>query len=89
MKNEKIKPKMCELCKEIATCICFDCSFYLCDSCNKFLHEKKKNLEHKKEYIDPFFSYDIKCPKHPKIPMNLFNSKEKSNIFIYILLFYL
>ena len=36
MEEEKIEKKKCELCKDIATNICFDCSFYLCDSCFKF-----------------------------------------------------
>ena len=65
---EKIKSmeKNCELCKEAATNICYDCSFYLCDSCFKFLHKKKANLEHKKEKIDPCISIDMNCAKHPK-----------------------
>ena len=82
MEEEEILVKNCELCKEAATNICFDCSFYLCDSCFEFLHEKKLNLEHKKEEIDPFISIDIKCQEHPKIPMNLFCLKEKSTIYI-------
>ena len=80
MENNIIQEKICELCKEPATNICYECSFYLCDSCFKFLHEKKANSEHKKEYIDPFVSMDIKCPAHPKNPMNLFCIEEKSNI---------
>ena len=82
MEEEEILVKNCELCQEAATNICFDCSFYLCDSCFEFLHEKKLNLEHKKEEIDPFISIDIKCQEHPKIPMNLFCLKEKSIIYI-------
>ena len=85
MEKEEIITKQCELCKETATNICFDCSFYLCDSCFEFLHEKKANLEHKKDEIDPFISIDIKCPVHPKIPMNLFCLKEKSIIYINII----
>jgi len=80
MKEEKINVKNCELCQEIATNICFDCSFYLCDSCFQFLHEKKANKDHEKEEIDDFIPIDIKCPEHPKIPMNLFCIKEKSKI---------
>lgn len=76
--NSEINQKKCELCKENATNICFTCSFYLCDACFKFLHEKKENLGHKKEEIDPFISLDIKCPKHSKVPMNLFCNNEKS-----------
>ena len=72
-----IKEKKCELCKEKATNICFNCSFYLCDCCSKFLHEKKENIGHKREKIDPFISLDIKCPEHPNVPMNLFCTEEK------------
>ena len=48
MEGAKNKEKNCELCKETATNICYDCSFYLCDSCFKFLHNKKANLDTKK-----------------------------------------
>jgi hypothetical protein len=73
--NEERK---CELCQEKATILCFDCSFYLCGICSKFLHDKKANQEHKKEDIDPFVSIDIKCSIHPKYHMNLFCVNEKS-----------
>ena len=79
MEKEKIEEKKCELCKDKATNVCFDCSFYLCDSCFKFLHEKKANLDHKKDDINHFFSFNIKCPKHQKVTMNLFCIEEKSN----------
>ena len=79
--EEKKEEKLCELCKEKATNICYECSFYLCDDCFKFLHEKKANLEHKKEDIDSFVSIKIKCPEHPKIPLNLFCVEEKGNIY--------
>ena len=51
---------------------------YLCDSCFKFLHEKKENIGHKKEKIAPFISLDIKCREHPNVPMNLFCIDKKS-----------
>ena len=82
MKENKINDKKCELCKEPATNICYDCCLYLCHSCFTFLHEKTTNLFHKKEEIDPFISIDIKCPEHPNVPMNLFCSEEKSKKFI-------
>ena len=82
MKKININDKNCELCKELASNICYECCLYLCDSCFSFLHEKKANLFHKKEEIDPLISIDIKCPEHPNVPMNLFCSKEKSNIYI-------
>ena len=72
------REKKCELCEEKATSICFDCSFYLCDSCFTFIHEKKAKVGHKKEDINPYISLDIKCPLHPKIPMSLFCVEEKS-----------
>ena len=51
MTEEEIKNKKCDLCQEIATNICFDCSFYLCDSCFQFLHDKKANKDHKKKLL--------------------------------------
>ena len=89
MKENNIDDKKCELCKEQATNICYECCLYLCASCFLYLHEKKANLFHKKEDIDPFISIDIKCPGHPTVPMNLFCSSEKSkNYIIYITNFY-
>ena len=83
----KKEERKCELCKDKATTICYDCSFYLCDGCFKFLHEKEANKEHKKEDIDPFFTIDIKCHEHPKIPMSLFCAEESSKNAIYYLFF--
>ena len=77
------REKKCELCEEKAISICFDCSFYLCDSCFTFIHEKKAKAGHKKEDINPYISLDIKCPLQPKIPMSLFCVEEKSK-YIYI-----
>ena len=79
---EDKKEKHCELCEEKATCVCFDCLSFLCDSCFNFLHEKKSKIGHKRVDIDPFISLDIKCTKHPKIPMSLFCVEEKSKIII-------
>ena len=69
--------KQCELCGEIPKNLCFECNMYFCDSCYKFVHEKKKNIQHKKEAIDPFIPIDTKCPKHPNVPLNLFCIDEK------------
>ena len=44
--------KKCELCKDNATSLCFQCYMYLCDSCFKFIHDKPANNQHKKEKID-------------------------------------
>ena len=81
----KKEEKNCEICKEIATNVCFECSFYLCNSCFKFIHEKKANLSHQKEDIDPYISLDIKCPEHPKNSLNLFCSEEKRKNIFFIL----
>ena len=77
--EDKVIEKICDICKETATNLFFDCSFYLCDPCFRFIHEKKRNLEHKKEDIDPYISIDINCMEHPKNQKNLFCIEEKSN----------
>jgi len=77
--------RKCELSKDKANNICFDCSFYLCDNCFEYLHNKKVNSEHKKEEIEPLISIDFKCREHPIVPMNLFCIKENSKIYIYII----
>ena len=77
--------KKCELCKDNATSLCFQCYMYLCDSCFKFIHDKPANNQHKKEKIDYFVPIDIKCPRHPKDRMNLYcvDDKRKYNIILY------
>ena len=72
--NRKI---FCEICKEDAKNLCLKCISYYCDSCYKFVHDKKANIEHKKEKIDYFVPFDTKCPDHPKNPINLFCIDEK------------
>lgn len=76
---DKIKndQKLCEICGEDATNLCLECNNYFCNSCNKYVHEKKKNKDHRNEVIDPFVPIDTKCPTHPNIPMNLFCINEK------------
>ena len=81
-----MEEKKCEICKGNATSIFFECSFILCDNCFDFIHEKNANSKHKKENIVPFISFDLKCPDHPKIPMNLFCKEEKSKI-IYLMFY--
>ena len=51
--EEQLGEQKCEICKEIATNMCFECSYYLCDDCFEFIHKKNANSEHKKEEIDP------------------------------------
>ncbi len=57
--------------------------FFLCDSCFNFLHTKKSKETHKKEGIEPYFSKKLKCPLHPKIPLNLFCTEEKGKSYLY------
>ena len=61
--------KLCDICKINATSLCF-----------KFVHDKKVNLNHKKENIDPFIPIDLKCPDHPQHIMSLFCLDEKGNL---------
>ena len=81
-KNSKlIKP--CNICENDATCLCYDCLNYFCDSCFKLIHDKKKS-PHKKEKADPYVPIDIKCPEHPNGIMDFFCINEKGNLFILI-----
>ena len=73
--------RYCEICSEEARNLCFQCNIYYCDSCYKLIHEKKNNLNHIKEIIDPFVPIDTKCPDHPNVPLNLFCVDEKSKIY--------
>ena len=78
--------KHCEICEEMANYLCLSCSWYYCESCFKFVHDKKAKSNHKKESIDPFVPIDTKCPDHPNNSMNLFCVDEKGNK---LLIFYL
>ena len=72
------KIRLCETCKdEEAKIFCFDCYNYFCESCFKYVHDRKKNSNHKKEKIDLFVPIDITCPDHERSPMNLFCIDEK------------
>ena len=77
MKKNTSGIKECDICGSNATSLCFQCIQYFCDSCYKFIHDKQKNSEHKKELIDPFVPIDLKCPGHPTIPLSLFCLNEK------------
>ena len=79
--------KKCEICEENATSLCLKCMSYFCDSCFKFIHEKKNKKDHQKELIDLFAPIDTKCPDHPLIPVTLFCINEKGNFYILILIF--
>ena len=79
MEQKKNQIKECGICKGNATCLCFKCVNYFCEICYKFIHEKKININHIKENIDPFIPIDIRCPDHPEYPMHLFCINEKGN----------
>ena len=86
MEKKPSNKKICDYCGIDASCLCFECSEYFCDSCFKCIHEKQLRSKHKKEDIDPYIPFDLKCRNHPNIPNNLFCTDEKSNSFIYILI---
>ena len=71
--------KECEICDSNATCLCFKCKNYYCEQCYKYIHDKQKNSNHKKETIDPFVPIDLKCPDHPDHPIYLYCIDEKGN----------
>ena len=74
--------KKCDVCKIDATCLCYKCMSYFCDSCFKIAHNNEENKLHKKDKIDYFISIDLKCPEHKLYPMGLFCINEKGNIKI-------
>jgi len=75
--------KECEMCDSTATCLCFKCNNYFCENCYKSIHNLKKNMNHKKENIDPFVPIELKCPNHPEERMNLFCINEKGKFINY------
>jgi len=81
----EVNLKKCEVCLENATCLCFKCMSYYCDTCFKSSHNNEKRASHLKEKIDYFVPIDVKCPEYNLIPLNLFCLNEKGNSFIIIL----
>ena len=79
MENKGKRMKYCGICDSDATCLCFICYNYFCESCFKFVHEKKKS-NHKKEKIDPYLQFDFKCPEHQRGLLDLFCIEEKGKI---------
>ena len=69
--------KECDSCESNASCLCFICKEYYCDSCFKVAHGKSKKSNHKKEKIDIYVPIDLYCQSHPDIPLNLFCIDEK------------
>ena len=82
MEKKQLNIKVCEICEIDATCLCMECISYYCDSCFKFVHDKKPKNNHKKSKVDYFVPIDTKCPAHPLIPRNLFCVEERGNIYI-------
>ena len=79
---EKGSNKNCEMCELNATCLCFECNFYFCDKCYKLVHDlRKNNQEHKKELINPFISFDLKCRIHKDQKNSLFCLNDKGKFF--------
>ena len=74
--------RKCEICEENATNLCFKCMSYFCDSCFKFIHEKKNKKDHQKELVDPFVQINMKCPDHPLNAITLFCINEKGKLYI-------
>ena len=77
MEKNKSKIKECDLCGTNATYLCFNFILYFCDSCYKFVHDKPKSINHKKESLDPYIPIDLKCPEHTIMPITLFCLTEK------------
>ena len=86
METNQKNYKPCDICGVDATCLCFQCVMYFCESCFKFLHDKQKNSQHIKEKIDYFVPIDLKCPEHPTSPRNLFCVDDKGKKFDLILI---
>ena len=84
MEKKQLNMKLCEYCGSNSTCLCFECLEYFCDTCFKYIHEKRLKSQHKKENIDPYIPFDLKCPTHTKIANNLFCTDEKGNLYIII-----
>ena len=82
MDKKQLNIKICEYCGTNASCLCFECLEYFCEFCFELIHEKQLKSHHKKEEIDPYVPFDLKCPTHPKIANNLFCTEEKGNSLI-------
>ena len=78
MEKNKNLIKKCGICEADAICLCFECLDYFCESCYKFIHEKKKK-SHKKERIDPYVPPEIKCSEHKRGILDMFCVDEKGN----------
>ena len=81
MESNQKNFKYCNMCKDKeATTLCLESYIYFCEACFKFVHDKEKNKNHKKEKIDLFVPIEIICPEHKGNSMNLFCIDEKGKI---------
>ena len=87
MEENSQHENLCEICGVKANNLCFKCVMILCDSCYEFIHNKEKNKNHKKEKIENFSPFTLKCPAHPKERINLFCSDEKGKLYYFAFLF--
>ena len=89
MEEKENNLKYCDICKSQATSLCPSClsgvGFYYCDSCYKMIHDKKENMNHKKEKIDYYLPIDLRCNIHQNVSLNLFCLDEKGNILFYLI----
>ena len=77
MKKPNKLIKSCEICiKSDATCLCYECNSYFCESCYKVIHDIKDEPKHKKENKIYLFLL-IKCSEHPLDRLNLFCLDDK------------
>ena len=87
MKEKENIFQCCNICKSQATFLCSSCidsvEFYYCDSCYKFIHDKKENMNHKKEKIDYYLPIELRCSVHQNVPLNLFCLEEKGIIILF------
>ena len=82
-KDSKNLLKICKICGEKAEIICFECLENFCESCSKFIHNKKNNLNHSKENIDNYVPIYLKCHTHSNIPNDFFCLEDKGK-FLFI-----
>ena len=76
---KKSKLKKCELCLVEATCLCYECMSYFCDSCFNLGHKNEERKSHKKQKTGNFINYEVKWPEHKLVPLNLFCLDDKGN----------
>ena len=52
---------------------------YFCDSCFNLGHKNEERKSHKKQKTGNFIDYEVKCPEHKLVPLNLFCLDDKGN----------